>query len=310
VGVDTAFIFTLHAMHSMLKTETPSQLHTELDLYTSAQVIDVLVEDQMQAVRAVRDVGPDIARAVDAALERIHRGGRLVYVGAGTSGRLGLLDSVELGPTFSWPSDRAVALLAGGPAAVYVAVEGAEDDAGLGAHDIAVTGVGALDVVILLAASGATPYVLGALQAANSAGALTIGFANNPGAPITLQAGIGILLDTGSEVISGSTRMKAGTAQKIALNAFSSALMVRLHKVYGNLMVDVKASNAKLLRRTIALTRLATQCDEATATQALDACGYHVKVAIVMIRKQLSADAARTALEAAAGNVRVALKTR
>ena len=291
----------------MLKTETPSPHHKDLDMYTSAQVVDALVEDQLLAVHAVRQIGPGIARAVDAAIDRIQQGGRLVYVGAGTSGRLGLLDSVELGPTLSWPNARAVALLAGGPSAVYEAVEGAEDDADLGAHDIAQANVNAQDVVILLAASGATPYVMGALQAAKSNGALTIAFANNPDAPVTQQADIGITLDTGPEIISGSTRLKAGTAQKIALNAFSSTLMVRLHKVYGNLMVDVKASNAKLVRRTVALTMLATQCDEATATQALASCGYHVKLAIVMVRKQLSADAARTLLATADGNVRAAL---
>jgi len=291
----------------MLKTETPSQHHKDLDLYTSEQVIDALVEDQLLAVQAVREAGLQIARAVDAARARMEQGGRLVYVGAGTSGRLGLLDSVELGPTFSWPHERAVALLAGGPPAVYEAVEGAEDDAALGADDVLQAGVNALDVVLLLAASGATPYVLGALAAAQAAGALTIGFANNPDAPLALQADIGITLDTGSEVISGSTRLKAGTAQKIALNSFSSALMVRLHKVYGNLMVDVKPSNAKLIRRTVALTMQATHCDEAVATQALAACGYHVKLAIVMISKQLDADAARTLLETFRGSVRAAL---
>lgn len=291
----------------MLKTETPSPHHQDLDVQTSEQVIEVLVEDQLHAVQAVRAVASQIARAVDAAHLRMVRGGRLVYVGAGTSGRLGLLDSVELGPTFSWPQERAVALLAGGPPAVYQAVEGAEDDTALGARDVALAGVNEDDVVILLAASGATPYVMGALQAARAAGALTIAFANNPDAPVTQGAGIGITLDTGPEAISGSTRLKAGTAQKIALNSFSSALMVRLHKVYGNLMVDVKPSNAKLIRRTVALTMQAAECDEATATKALAACGYHVKLAIVMVRKQLTADAARTLLQTAGGNVRAAL---
>ncbi|MBC7918414.1 MAG: N-acetylmuramic acid 6-phosphate etherase [Rhodoferax sp.] len=293
----------------MLKTETPSTDHTTLDLYPVDQLVATLIDDQIHAVQAVRAVSAHIAQAVEAAVPRIAGGGRLVYVGAGTSGRLGLLDSVELGPTFSWPNGRAVALLAGGPSAVYLAVEGAEDDSALGAHDIAQTGVTAQDVVILMAASGATPYVLGAITAAKAAGALTIGFANNPDAPVTQQADIGITLDTGSEVISGSTRLKAGTAQKIALNSFYSALMVRLNKVYGNLMVDVKPSNAKLIRRTVALTMRATRCDELTARTALEACGHHVKVAIVMVSKQLTADAARTLLDTADGNVRTALKT-
>src|SRR5262249_11156415 len=157
---------------------------------------------------------------VTAAVPRIRAGGRLVYVGAGTSGRLGLLDSVELHPTFSWPNERAVALLAGGKEALYVAVEGAEDSREQGAADVAAVSAGPNDVILGIAASGGTPYVLGALQEARRLGALTIGIANNPDAPVAREAELGITLDTGSEVISGSTRLKAGTAQKIALNTF------------------------------------------------------------------------------------------
>ena len=163
------------------------------------------------------------------------------------------------------------------------------------------------DVVRLLAASGATPYVLGALQEARKAGALTIGFANNPDAPLTEQAEIGILLDTGAEVISGSTRLKAGSAQKMALNSFSSALMVRLNKVYGNLMVDLKPTNAKLLRRALALTLAATGADPDKAAAVLQDCGFHVKVAIVALRKHINVAQARSALDAAGGSVRQAL---
>lgn len=291
----------------MLNTETPATQHASLDQYPTAELVNVLVDDQFQAVDAVRAAAPAIGAAVAAALPRMQAGGRLVYVGAGTSGRLGVLDSVELYPTFSWPHERAVALLAGGNGAMFVAVEGAEDDVAQGAADIAGARVDADDVVLLVAASGATPYVLGALRAARAAGALTIGFANNPGAPVAQEADIGIVLDTGAEAISGSTRLKAGTSQKIALNTFSSALMVRLNKVYGNLMVDLKATNAKLVRRAVRLTVFATGAEEADARAVLEQCGFHVKVAIVALSRNIPVEQARALLETAHGSVRQAL---
>ena len=291
----------------MLKTETPAQDHASLDQYPTVELVNVLVDDQLNAINAVRAAAPRIAAAVTAALPRVEAGGRLIYVGAGTSGRLGVLDSVELYPTFSWPHERAVALLAGGQDAMFVAVEGAEDDFEQGAADLKQVDVNANDVVLLIAASGFTPYVLGALQAARAAGALTIGFANNPDAPVAKDAEIGVTLDTGPEVISGSTRLKAGTSQKIALNTFSSALMVRLHKVYGNLMVDLKATNAKLVRRAIRLTVFATGADEAAAQAVLEQCGYHVKTAVVALIKQTSVEQAQALLEAAHGSVREAI---
>jgi N-acetylmuramic acid 6-phosphate etherase len=238
---------------------------------------------------------------------RLQAGGRLIYVGAGTSGRLGLLDSVELYPTFSWPRERALALLAGGNQALFVAVEGAEDDRIQGALDLTALQPQTHDVVLLLAASGSTPYVLGALHAARAAGALTIGLANNPQAPVANEAEIGVTLDTGPELISGSTRLKAGTSQKIALNTFSSAVMVRLNKVHGNLMVDVKPTNAKLYRRCVALTVLATGADEAQALATLQACDYHVKTAIVALRRHTELGQAQALLDQAQGSVRAAL---
>jgi N-acetylmuramic acid 6-phosphate etherase len=291
----------------MLKTETPALDHAQLDQYPTTELVNALVDDQLNAVNAVRAAAPRLAAAVTAAVPRMEAGGRLIYVGAGTSGRLGLLDSVELYPTFSWPHGRAVALLAGGSDAMFVAVEGAEDDIVQGAADLHAVDVMANDVVLLIAASGATPYVLGALRAARAAGALTIGFANNTDAPIALEAEIGITLDTGAEIISGSTRLKAGTSQKIALNSFSSALMVRLNKVYGNLMVDLKATNAKLVRRAIRLTSFATGADEEAARAVLEQCDFHVKTAIVALSKQTGVEEARVALEAARGSVRQAL---
>ncbi|WP_415909144.1 N-acetylmuramic acid 6-phosphate etherase [Oleiharenicola sp. Vm1] len=292
----------------MLNTEKPDSRHPELDLYPTEQLVAAFTEDQVLAARVVDAARAALARAVDAAAPRLARGGRLIYAGAGTSGRLGLLDSVELWPTFSWPNERAVALLAGGRNALYVAVEGAEDDRAQGAADLRGVAPTANDVVIGVAASGRTPYVLGALEAARAAGALTIGIANNPDSPVAAAAEIGVTLDTGSEVISGSTRLKAGTAQKIALNTLSSAIMVRLHKVYGNLMVDVMPTNEKLFRRAIALTVRATGASDEQARAALEQCRYRVKVAIVMLRRRLDAAGAEAALAAVQGNVRAALK--
>lgn len=291
----------------MLKTETPSSHHRELDQYPTEQLVAAFADDQLNAVQAVRAAVPAIARAVEAALPRIEAGGRLLYVGAGTSGRLGVLDSVELYPTFSWPHERAVAILAGGTEAMFQAVEGAEDDRGQGARDLLALAPGRNDVVLALAASGTTPYVLGAIAAAREAGTLTIGIANNPGTPVAQQADIGITLDTGHEIISGSTRLKAGTAQKIVLNTISSAIMVRLHKVYGNLMVDLKPTNAKLYARTVRLTMHATGADEATARKALEQCGFHVKVAVVALLKKTTVQQAEVLLDQAGGSVRGAL---
>ncbi len=291
----------------MLNTETPSTRHPDLDTYATPALLDAFVDDQTAAVAAVKAALPQLAAAVDAAVPRIRAGGRLLYAGAGTSGRLGVLDSVELYPTFSWPRERAVAVIAGGQGAMFVAVEGAEDDRAQGAAEMAALNPGPNDVALLLAASGGTPYVLGAIEAARAAGALTIGFANNPGAPVTAQADIGITLDTGPEVISGSTRLKAGTSQKIALNTFSSALMVRLNKVYGNLMVDLKATNAKLVKRAVALTMRASGASEADAKAALEQCDHHVKTALVMLKRGVGAAEAQRLLQAQDGNVGRAL---
>lgn len=289
------------------RTEQPYPGHERLDEYGVAELVDALVGDQAEAAVAVQAASAQITRAVEAAVPRLEAGGRIIYVGAGTSGRLGLLDSVELHPTFSWPRGRAIALLAGGPAAIHGAIEGAEDDREKGAQDLADLNPGLQDVVVLVAASGATPYTLGALEAARAAGALTIGLANNPGSPLAEGAEVGILLDTGPEVISGSTRLKAGTAQKIALNTFSSAVMVRLHKVFGNLMVDVRPTNAKLVRRAIRLVALATGADETHARQAFEASDSQVKAAIVSILKGVPPDEARERLSKARGDVRAAL---
>jgi len=290
-----------------LKTETPDPAHPGLDKYDTHELVGTLIDDQGRAAEAVKRASDAITAAVDAAVPRIQAGGRLIYVGAGTSGRLGLLDSVELYPTFSWPHNRAVALLAGGREAVYRAIEGAEDSRERGEEELRALKPTRNDVVILLAASGGTPYTMGALAAARTAGALTIGMGNNADSPIAREAEIGIVLDTGYEVISGSTRLKAGTAQKIALNTLSSAVMVRLNKVYGNLMVDLLPTNAKLKRRAVRLTMLATGTTEDRARATLEQSDFHVKVAIVAIARNLTPAQARERLAAVHGSVRAAL---
>ena len=289
-------------------TESSNAQHADLDLYPVDKLLDTLIDDQFNAVRAVRACSGVLARAVAAAVPRIAAGGRLVYVGAGTSGRLGLLDSVELYPTFSWPRERALSVMAGGLAAVVEAAEGAEDNEAQGAEDLMAHAPTANDVVLAVAASGRTPYVLGALRQARAAGALTIGFANNPGSAIAGEAEIGITLDTGPEVISGSTRLKAGTSQKIALNSFSSALMVRLHKVYGNLMVDLRPTNAKLVQRAITLTVQASGAPEALARQTLESCSFQVKVAIVALKLGVAVARAQALLADVDGDVRRAIQ--
>ena len=290
------------------RTEQVHPQYTNLDTLPTTELVQAFTDDQLNAIQAVRQAAPAIAAAVDAAFPRLERGGRIVYAGAGTSGRLGVLDATELTPTFSWPAERAVPLIAGGERAIRQAVEGAEDSFDLGVTDVRGANVGPDDILIGVAASGTTPYVLGTLQAAREAGALTIALANNPGAPLLAAAQCAILLDTGPEIISGSTRLKAGTAQKITLNTLSSALMVRLGKVYGNLMVDVKATNTKLEGRAVRLVQHATGTNEDTARQALNEADGSVKTAIVMLELSLRADEADRLLEKHAGHARAALE--
>ncbi len=292
---------------SVSRTESTNPAHAELDRYDTAQLVSVLVDDHWVAVRAVQAAVQSIGRAVDATAERLARGGRLIYAGAGTSGRLGVLDAVELNPTFSWPRHRAPALLAGGEGAMFLAVEGAEDDGAQGAQDLHRLGPTEDDTVFAVAASGTTPFALGVITTARSLGCLTIGMANNPDSPLPNAAEIGIVLDTGPEILSGSTRLKAGTAQKVALNSFSTAVMVRLHKVYGNLMVDLRATNIKLVQRAVRLTMQASGVGQAQAEAALRDCGYQVKVAVVMLRRGLQAQEAQALLEQSAGSLRAAL---
>lgn len=291
------------------RTEQVHPDFADLDTLDTAQLVSAFADDQLVAIEAVRKAAPALAAAIEAAVPRLERGGRLVYAGAGTSGRLGVLDATELTPTFSWPPERAVPLIAGGERAIRHAVEGAEDDDAAGYRDVQAAQLGPDDVLIGIAASGTTPYVLGALSAGREAGALTIALANNPGAPLLDAANHGILLDTGPEIISGSTRLKAGTSQKIALNTLSSAIMVRLGKVYGNLMVDVRATNKKLEGRAVRLVQHATAAGAEEAAQALAQAGGSVKTAMVMLKLGIGAEEAAARLQRAGGHARRALET-
>ena len=259
---------------------------------------------------AVRAAASSLAAAIDAFVERLERGGRLIYVGAGSSGRLALVDAAECGPTFGVPPGQVLAVIAGGTNAVAVAQEAAEDDSGAGSADLTAVDVGADDAVVALSASGGTPYVLGAARAARAAGALTVGVV------CARDSELGRLVDhevaavVGPEVIAGSTRMKAGTAQKLILNTISTVSMVRLGKTFGNLMVDLVASNAKLRARARRAVALATRASEEQVETALEAAGGDAKVAIVSLLSGLDAEGARSRLQAAGGVVRRSLDER
>ncbi len=288
-------------------TEQPNPLSQDLDRLTPLELARLMNRQDAGVPAAVAEALPQIARAIQAIAEGMVQGGRLFYQGAGTSGRLGALDAAELGPTFSLEPGRAVALIAGGPTALTQSVEGAEDDPDQGAADLDAHGFRPPDVLVALAASGRTPYVLGGLRRANGLGAVTIGVACNPDTPLLAEARIPILVLTGPEVLTGSTRLKAGTAQKLVLNMLSTGAMVRLGKVYGNRMVDVQPANRKLRRRAVGMVMDLVGVDEGQAWELLEASGWQVKVAVVMGISGAGAAEARAALERAGGRVREAL---
>jgi N-acetylmuramic acid 6-phosphate etherase len=250
---------------------------------------------------------PEIARAVDQIADAFRCGGRLVYIGAGTSGRLGVLDAAECPPTFGVPPAMVVGLIAGGPAALTNAIEGAEDDAAAGAAALRRIDFTADDVLVGIAASGRTPYVIGALDYARACGATTIGLTCNPDSAIARQVDISIAPVVGPEVVTGSTRMKSGTAHKLVLNMLSTASMIRIGKVFQNLMVDLHPTNEKLLTRASRIVMEATGCDQPAAERALQASGQDVKLAVMMMATGLPAGAAREALAAAGGLLRRAI---
>jgi N-acetylmuramic acid 6-phosphate etherase len=245
-------------------------------------MIEAMYDGQLAACAAVRSALPAINAAVDDAVAALRRGGRLVYVGAGTSGRIAIQDGAELGPTYDWPGNRLVFVMAGGMQAVLRSVEGAEDNEAKGAEAIAHAEVGRNDVVIAVAASGATPFTIGALRTAGVGGAICIAVANNPGAPLFELARHRILIETGMEVLAGSTRMQAGTAQKIVLNLFSTAVMVKLGRVYRGMMVSMRASNAKLLRRAEIIVSQIVGCNENDAARFVQRAEGDVKIAVLL----------------------------
>ena len=288
-------------------TERRLAAHADIDLRSTRELVELINDEDERVAPAVRAAVPELARAIDAIVERLRRGGRLVYVGAGSSGRLALVDAAECGPTFGLPPDRVVALVAGGPTALAVAQEAAEDDAEGGAADVQAALVGPDDAVVTLSASGRTPYALGAARAARELGALTVAVVCSEGSELGALADFEVVTQVGPEVIAGSTRMKAGTAQKLVLNTISTVSMVRLGKTFGNLMVDVVASNAKLRERARRAVGQATAASDEEVDAALAAAGGDVKVAIVSLLSGLDAAAARARLDAAGGAVRPAL---
>jgi len=263
-------------------TERFSPRFVDLDAWPTGEMIAAMYEGQLFAAAAVKEALGAIAKAVDAAVPALRRGGRLVYVGAGTSGRIGVQDGTELPPTYGWPADRLIFAMAGGLGALVQSVEGAEDSASAGAQAMADAGVNADDVVIGLAASGTTPYTIGALKGAGEVGALTIAIASNPEAPLFNVARHKILVETGPEVIAGSTRMKAGTAQKIVLNLLSTAVMVRLGRVYRGLMVHMRASNEKLKRRAERMVHEIVGCSADEAARLVERANGDVKTAVLL----------------------------
>lgn len=288
------------------QTEAINPRTADLDRMPAVDLVRVLAAEQRAAVDAVTAASDALACAVEEIAPRLRAGGRLHYVGAGTSGRLGFLDASEMPPTFGTDPTLVCAHIAGGIGALTRAVEGAEDDAQAGEREMRdhlMPG----DALVGLSASGAAPYVLGAIRAARSIGAWTLGIANSAGSPLPQAADLGIVLSTGPEPLTGSTRLKAGTSQKILLNTLSTALMVRLGKVHDNLMVDVVATNNKLRKRALRLVMQLADVDDARAAQLLQQAEGSVKLAVVISRKQVDAAHARALLQAHGGSLRASL---
>ena len=294
-------------MSNVPPTEQRNPASMQLDQMSAIELADLFNREDARAVQAVGAVLPDIARAIEMISAMLESGGRWFLIGAGTSGRLALLDAMELEPTFNLPPGLVIALLAGGPAAAIGSTEDVEDDDRRGASDLRDQGLTKQDIVLGVAASGRTPYVLGALGYARSAGAPTIALACNPLSTIGGVADLAIEPIPGPEVLTGSTRLKAGTTQKMVLNILSTGVMVRLGKVYSNLMVDVKPTNSKLRRRAVRIVGEVADLDAIHAEQLLAAADWEVKTAVVMALTGVSAPAARARLEAVRGHVRRAL---
>jgi N-acetylmuramic acid 6-phosphate etherase len=290
------------------RTEQRLPASRNLDRMTAAEIVRLMSREDGKVAAAIRRELPQIAKAVDAIVESIRRGGRLIYVGAGTSGRLAMLDAVELPPTYGVRKDVVIALIAGGKKAVTAAVEGAEDSSSAGVRDLRAIKLHPRDVVLGIAASGTTPYVLSALQFARHRRAGTIALTANRHSPLAKLAGISIAPEVGSEVVTGSTRMKAGTSQKMVLNMLSTAAMARLGHTYENLMIDLVMSNKKLTARGLRILVEASGAPLSSAEHALRQSGHNLRIALVMLKHNVSANEAKQKLNLAKGQLRRAMK--
>jgi N-acetylmuramic acid 6-phosphate etherase len=290
-----------------MSTEHASPRYCDIDLWDSPEILEALIESQMAAVAAVRPALASVAAAAEAMEGRLRSGGRIIYVGAGTSGRLAVQDGAELIPTFNWPQDRLLLLIAGGSDALVRAVEGAEDEIERAIKVAREHRIGDPDVVIAVAASGTTPFTLACMRDGRKHGALTIGIANNADTPILKEADYPILLNTGPEPIAGSTRMKAGTAQRVVLNLLSSLVMIRLGHVHQGLMVDVQATNAKLVKRSWGILRRLTGRSPSEIAGALEQASGNVKVAVLLLNG-CKTEQALQLLDQCDGKLRTALQ--
>ncbi|GGY24350.1 N-acetylmuramic acid 6-phosphate etherase [Streptomyces omiyaensis] len=297
----------LRAQLASLTTEAFRPELAEIDRLSTLEIARTMNGEDRSVPAAVARRLPEIAAAIDATAERMARGGRLIYLGAGTAGRLGVLDASECPPTFNTDPSQVVGLIAGGPSAMVQAVEGAEDSKELAAADLDALGVGPDDTVVGISASGRTPYAIGAVEHARAAGALTIGLSCNEDSALAAAAEHGIEVVAGPELLTGSTRLKAGTAQKLVLNMISTITMIRLGKTYGNLMVDVRASNEKLRARSRRIVALATGAPDEQIEAALTAAGGEVKNAILIILAGVDGPTAAQRLKDSRGHLRAAL---
>lgn len=289
-------------------TEVADPRYQRIDTLTVAELATLMNEADKSVPSAVHDALDEIVPAIEAVSQRMRAGGRLFYVGAGTPGRIGVLDASEIPPTFS-AEDKVTGIIAGGPDAIVNATEGAEDDDAAGALAVDEAGIGPMDAVIGIAASGRTPFVVGAVRRAEELGALGIGLSCNIRTPLSAVSQHPIEVIVGPEIISGSTRLKAGTAQKLVLNMFSTIAMISLGKTYGNLMVDVRASNEKLRQRAVRIVRQITGSDQDQARAALEGSEYSVPLAVIMLSGGLDLDRARTLLDEFDGRLRGALES-
>ncbi|MBG2803318.1 N-acetylmuramic acid 6-phosphate etherase [Proteus sp. WDL240414] len=293
---------------SNLVTESRNHNSENIDTLSTFDMLKVINNEDKKVPLAVEKALPEIAQLVDKVAIAFSQGGRLIYCGAGTSGRLGILDASECPPTYGTPHDMVIGLIAGGHKAILQAVENAEDNIQLGEQDLRQLNFNEKDVLVGIAASGRTPYVIGALNYAKSLGATTGAISCNPESPIAQIADIAITPIVGAEVVTGSSRMKAGTAQKLILNMITTAAMIKIGKVFGNLMVDVEATNAKLVERQVRIVMQATECERAIAEQALSQCQRHCKTAILMILANVDAQQAAQMLNQNKGFIRKALE--